>query len=420
VAFALVLVSCVLDATRPRGGVPTLDDAGSDGFVAISVGREHSCGLRTDGSAWCWGSNEFSQLGVDDDGTTCARDGRGVPCQVRPVPVTGGLQFRAISAGAVHTCAVGVDDRVYCWGDNLRGAIGDPAIRRTHVPSPIVSTASFFDVAAGAQHSCALRGDGVAVCWGANDLGQVGVNSASAAFAAPATLTAQLRFASISARGERTCARTSAGVAWCWGSTWVNRVGGVDIFRPQASPQRVESAEAFERISAGASTNCAIASDNRAWCWSANATGAIGDGSLAGSLEPRLVGTTLRFVSIATGAQQSCGIADTGLAWCWGGGEYGQLGVSAGFLRSHCGVDLVPCALSPVRVSGWREYSNIAAGDGNHVCALTLGGNVYCWGAGDMGQRGDGRTSSGEWSPVKTRSPQDVPAIVTADTATAS
>ena len=155
----------------------------------------------------------------------------------------------------------------------------------------------------------------------------------------------------------------------------------------------------------GTNSTCGITLANRAFCWESNLSGSIGDGSRAGSTAPIEVATSRDFVAVSSGATQSCGIADDGMAYCWGGDDLGQLGVSPFLLNSRCGPGSIPCSRVPVRVSGWRVFVQISAGLGNHVCALTISGNIYCWGAGSMGQRGDGRSSSGEWSPVKTRGP---------------
>ena len=416
VTLALLVVGCFGDATRPSVGVPTLDEQGNDGWIAVSAGREHSCALAADGAAWCWGSNEFLQLGVNDDGTSCVRGDRAIPCRRVPTPVNTTLRFKRISAGGVHTCALADDDVIYCWGDNLRGELGDPKVRSSAAPVAIVSTARFFEVAAGGQHSCGLRTDGVGFCWGANDIGQIGNGSQAFGFGAPSQLNTALRFVSIVAGDDRTCARIADGSAYCWGSTWVNRVGGADVTRSQNTPLRVQTTLVFSQLSLGNGTTCGIAADNSAHCWEANGSGAMGDGTAAGSLVPQPVRGGHRFVAIASGAAQTCALADTGNAWCWGAGSRGELGVSSALLPSRCERG-VPCTTVPLRVSGWRVFTAISGGQGSHNCGLTLGGNVYCWGAGDMGQRGDGRVSRSEWAPAKTRSPQNVSASVTGATA---
>jgi len=412
--------ACVEQPFRPRSGVPTLDDAGpgggSDGFIAVSSGGAHTCGLVADGYAYCWGSNEFGQLGADDNGTTCARGDRAIPCRSTPVPVNGALQFQKIAAGGVHTCGLATTSRVYCWGDNPRGALGDPNVSRSTTPIAVASTASFSDVVTGGQHSCGLRTDGVVLCWGANDMGQLGSGGSNGS-GVPVAANTALRFVSIAAGDLRTCARIADGTAYCWGSTWVNYIGGRDITRAQPSPSRIQSTLSFKSIAAGTNTTCGISQDNRAYCWEANSAGAMGDGSVTGSLVPVEVRSGANLVAVSSGDLQSCGIADTGFAYCWGANGSGELGVSPSLVPLRCTEERVPCATRPMRVSGWRVFQQISAGQGRHACGLTLAGHIYCWGAGGMGQRGDGRTSAAEWSPVKTLSPPIVSLSVIGDTA---
>jgi alpha-tubulin suppressor-like RCC1 family protein len=404
-ALSLLLASCYEPFT-PRIGVPTLDDEGTDDFIAVSAGREHTCALVTDGTAYCWGSNEFGQLGIVNDTTTCRRDDRPIPCRRQPVAVAGGLKFQKIRAGGLHTCALTLDSHIYCWGDNVHGALGVPGVAQSSAPVQVLSTALFTDLAAGGSHSCGLRTDGVLFCWGANESGQLGINSSGNGSAVPVSASTAQRFASVAAGDNRTCARIANGTSYCWGVTFILQ-GASEITRLQLQPLRVAQDTLFESLTVGSRTTCGITLDNRAFCWESNFTGAMGDGSQGGSSIPVGVATSLHFVAISSGATQTCGIAADGLAHCWGGGSLGQLGVSPSALSTRCGdspASLIPCSRIPLQVAGWRVFSQISAGLGNHVCALTLTGNIYCWGAGGLGQRGDGRTTTAEWSPVKTRS----------------
>ena len=412
----LTLGACFPEATRPRSGVPTLDDPGAGPFVSVSSGREHACALTADGVAWCWGSNEFGQLGAVDSEETCVRGDRDIACRRLAVPVNTTLRFRKIAAGGVHTCGLALDDRVYCWGDNLRGALGDPTIRSATTPAPIATASLFLDVAAGAQHSCAVRLDGLAACWGFNDWGQVGLGSGTTSVGAPAAIGGSSRYAAITASGDRTCGLTLDGAAFCWGRSWVG-LGGTNGVRPQSTPLRVQGTLVFRSLEAGASTTCGVTLDGDAYCWEANFHGTIGDGTVTPSQTPQRVAGGHAFVSVRSGTAQTCGIDDSGHAFCWGAGSRGELGTSPGLLDTRCGESRVPCARVPVRVSGWRQFSAIATGQGNHSCALSFAGNVYCWGAGDMGQRGDGRASFAEWSPVKVAILHGITAIVTENTA---
>jgi len=407
-ATALLVLGACVDPATPISGTPTLDDAGGDGFVAVSVGQSHSCALESNGSAYCWGSNEFGQLGIADLATTCLRVDRHVPCAATPRPVIGGLKFTRISAGANHTCGIALDSRVYCWGDNLHGQIGDPAVRLATTPTPIVANAIFVDVAAGDEHTCAVRSDAVMMCWGANDFGQLGIAASGTGSAIPVVAQTSLRFASVAAGARRTCARLSDGTGYCWGAQWLSRADdGSEVIRSRSQPGRVISAPAFQALSVGGQTTCGLAVDGIAHCWEANPTGAMGDATTTGSLVPREVSTGERFVAVSVGASHTCGVSDAGAAWCWGGNSGGQLGVPTSGISLRCSTPAAPpvaCVLSPIRVSGWRRFAGISAGLGDHVCGITLAKNVYCWGAGSMGQLGAGAARGG-YSPTKIVAP---------------
>lgn len=403
VVAGLVLTGACVDPVVPRAAVPTLDDASTGSFASVSAGLSHTCALTTDGTAYCWGSNEVGQLGVAPGSTTCPKADRRVACEPSPKPVLGGLKFQRISAGGEHTCAIAMDSRVYCWGDNLSGQLGDPAIRQALTPAPILSGSLFFDIAAGDFHSCALRTDGAAVCWGANDDGQLGIATLGTGSPTPVLAQTNLRFASLAAGKARTCARQSDGTGYCWGAHWIGRNSElVEVTRGQGLPTRVTSSPALRSVSVGGQTTCGVGVDAVAYCWEANPTGARGDGTTSGSLTPVAVNSAERFVDVSVGASQACGVADTGYVYCWGSDDVGQLAISPASLSRRCAGE--PCVVSPNRISGWRRFSRVAAGLGDHACGVSLGGSIYCWGAGRLGQRGDGRAFS-DWSPVRVAAP---------------
>jgi alpha-tubulin suppressor-like RCC1 family protein len=405
-AAALLLAGACVDPVAPGSGVATLDDAGSDTFVSVSVGRAHSCALRANGNAYCWGSNEFGQLGVASGSTSCRETDRNLPCEDVPRPVLGGVLFTRLAAGANHTCGIATTSRVYCWGSNERGQVGEPGTPQADAPTLVASSALFVDVAAGEDHTCAVRSDNAVLCWGGNGFGQLGTGGTGTGFAIPTLVQTGLRFSSISAGGKRTCGRLADDTSFCWGAHWITRTeGGAEFLVAQSSPLAVATSTLFQALSVGGGTTCGLAVNGLAHCWEANPTGALGDGSRIGSRSPRPVETAERFIALSSGAAHSCGISDLGAAWCWGADSAGQLGVSPTRVpRGRCGADQISCVLSPVKVSGWRVFSTISAGLGNHSCGITLSRNVYCWGAGSMGQLGTGIQGS-HWSPTRIATP---------------
>ena len=136
-------------------------------FATVSTGgvgrRNHTCGVTTGGAAYCWGANEFSQLG---DGTTTDRSS--------PVPVSGGLTLAAVSTGAIHTCAVTTGGAAYCWGANDAGELGDGTRMNRMTPVAVLDAPTFTTVSAGGSHTCGVAADGRVYCWGSNQWGQLG------------------------------------------------------------------------------------------------------------------------------------------------------------------------------------------------------------------------------------------------------
>jgi alpha-tubulin suppressor-like RCC1 family protein len=96
-------------------------------FVSLAVGSFHACALTGDGSAYCWGNNQFGQLG---DSTTVSR--------TDPTRVVGGMKFKSIAAGVAHTCGITTDGSVACWGLNLAGELGDKTTATRSVPRFVV------------------------------------------------------------------------------------------------------------------------------------------------------------------------------------------------------------------------------------------------------------------------------------------
>jgi alpha-tubulin suppressor-like RCC1 family protein len=108
---------------------------GSRTFASITAGTALTCAVTASGGGFCWGSNEFGQLGI---GSETAQ-----PSPPQPRPVAGDLVFRSIDAGTAHACGVTTDNRAYCWGRandglNLNAnalGTGDPV--PTRAPAPV-------------------------------------------------------------------------------------------------------------------------------------------------------------------------------------------------------------------------------------------------------------------------------------------
>lgn len=206
--------------------------------------------------------------------------------------------------------------------------------------------------------------------------------------------------ASVSAGQQRTCARTTLGAVHCWGSTWTARTDGLEISRNQMSPQLVPGSPTMAWLSVGTFTTCGADVSGFAYCWEANPRGQMGNGTQDGSTIPKRVASDVEFVQVSAGIVQSCGVATSGAGYCWGDDTFGQLGVSPALLVERCGGQQLPCATVPTPVYGAQQFTEISTGFGSHVCGVTVKGNLYCWGLGVSGQRGDGTLGYATATPI--------------------
>ncbi len=134
-------------------------------FVSLGVGGDHSCGVTAGGEAYCWGGNNNGQLGR---GTLGGQD--------EPLPVIGGIVFASISGGAFYTCGVDTDGDAHCWGKNTDQQLGTSS-GQVSLPTLVFGPHVFASVSASWFHTCGVDTDGVAFCWGANEFGQIGTGN---------------------------------------------------------------------------------------------------------------------------------------------------------------------------------------------------------------------------------------------------
>src|SRR5690606_4986350 len=137
-------------------------------LVRVVTGGFHSCGEDPYGRVSCWGDNRFGQVG---DGTTTTQ--RHVPTQVAAPK---GVTLSGVVAGHFHTCAEGSDGKVYCWGQNMVGQLGDGSTTNRLAPVAVSAppNVTLSRLSAGDHHTCANGSDDEIYCWGSNFFGALG------------------------------------------------------------------------------------------------------------------------------------------------------------------------------------------------------------------------------------------------------
>ena len=274
-------------------------------FSAIDADG-HTCALTPAGTAYCWGSNAYGQLGVGDKNGPehCSGGAIGDGCSTRPVAVAGGRSFIAIEAGNLHSCALDAGGAAYCWGWNHSGVLGDgTSLQQEHAaPTQVAGGYSFVAISAGGFHNCGLTADGSAYCWGRNEDGQLGVGTTTGPeFCAhpldpfygdgycsntPVPVAGGLRFAAIGAGFYHTCGLTTDGDIYCWGDNLYGQLGIDFTAQNSPLPVLVRGGLTFTALSVGESHNCGITLGRELYCWGNNSGGQLGIGTTFHSSVP--------------------------------------------------------------------------------------------------------------------------------------
>lgn len=294
----------------------------------VSVGQYHTCAIADD-KAYCWGYNNYGQLGIGNATT-----------QTSPVQVAnqGSNVAVRVAAGQNHSCGIISDGSLWCWGYNNFGQLGvgnNTVSAVNYNPQQVLAgamgTNAVTDVTGGTSHTCAIAG-ARAYCWGRSNYGQIGTTG-TASYTAVAVNTSfglgTKSVTAINAGFNHTCAIADS-TAYCWGYNNYGQLGNggnTNNYRTQAVTTNVMSG-AVTAISGAPSSTCAVA-DGKAYCWGLGTSGQLGNSAsgtsyvpvrvpASGSLQAKTAGV------VGAGYQHSCGTFD-GQLYCWGEGSFGRL-----------------------------------------------------------------------------------------------
>ena len=315
-------------------------------FRHITAGHSHGCAVAADSTLWCWGHGQFNYNGQED------RRDRAAPFQVKSnAEIATGWLF--VEGGPFHNCGIRDDATMWCWGSSGSGGLGVESPSSSAVLHQVEGDTEFspgwVDVAAGRNHSCAIRDDSTLWCWGdQNRVGKVGVR----------------------ARGVP------------------------DVHeRPQQLVADEPINEGWASVTAGRDHSCAIRDDSSLWCWGRGPEGALGLGEFwtlrAAEAGPRASedvvlnqwrpakveeGTALEdgWSMVSAGGEHTCAIRDDSSLWCWGKG----LGQGHRTLRWRSRPEQVDAGEAPRQ--GW---ASVSAGE-TSTCAIRDDGSLWCWGRG--------------------------------------
>ena len=294
----------------------------------VSVCVNCSIALSMDGKVFSWGSNQDGKLG---DGNSGNANNVNVPVAVKTegTPMKG-KTISQISSGYVHNLALSMDGKVYAWGNNSDGQLGDGTINNRNVPVAVKTTGTDMDgktivqVSAGDEHTIALDAEGNIYEWG-TVRGSYSRNTTPQLFNVVGTVIANKIITKVVAGSHYSVAITSDGTVYAWGS---NSNFGIN----SKIPVKLDfSGKNIESISLGNLHALAIASDGTVYAWGSNFYGQLGNGTNASSTVPVKVNTigdlpTNKALKVDAGYSHSLVVTTNGDVYAWGSNLCGQFG----------------------------------------------------------------------------------------------
>ena len=295
-------------------------------YLQVSAGQYHSLALGSDGNVYAWGYNNYGQLGNGTTSYSQSVPVRVKTPDRKTYPdLPADFTYLQVSAGGNHSLALGSDGNAWAWGYNGSGQLGDGTSsgqstpvrvktpdRKTYPDLPADFT--YLQVSAGYLHSLAVGSDGNAWAWGDNSSGRLGDGTTTSRYAPVRVKTpdrntypdlpADFTYLQVSAGGDHSLALGSDGYAWAWGC---NSYGGLgnnsysDSYVPvrvrdPASPKDKSQGLQAAQLSGGYHYSLAVGSDGNAWAWGDNSDGQLGDNSTNSKSAPVPVSFNLALV----------------------------------------------------------------------------------------------------------------------------
>ncbi|MCX7711691.1 MAG: FecR domain-containing protein [Clostridia bacterium] len=304
---------------------------------AVEAGEYFTAALKSDGTIWTWGDNSYGQLGVST-GTTS----RSFPGQV-----AGLFNIKAVSAGVNHTVVLKSDGTVWAWGQNNYGQLGNGTTTNASNPTAVVSSdgsgylTGITAISAGDYHTAVLRNDGTVWVYGSNHYGQLGKGAMDTdSHTIPAQVTGlPSNIIAIASGGNFILALTADGYLWAWGENYNGQLGD-NTTTCRYSPIQVKGLggtgllNSIVSFNAGSVHSLAVSNTGQVYAWGNNNRGKLGDNDISETDKPAPVqvlgeggtGNLTGVTFVTAGRDHSLALKSDGTILTWGDGYSGQLG----------------------------------------------------------------------------------------------
>lgn len=305
------------DGTNTNKSTPTQIGTQAN-WQSFAAGASHTAAIKTNGTLWTWGYNNSGQLG---DGTWATY--RNTPLQIGTA-----TNWQSVAAGDSHIIAIKSDGTLWGWGQNNYCQLGDATYMSHNVPTQIGTANNWAKVTANENYTLAIKTDGTLWAWGRNNYGQLGDGSYTNR-EEPVQVGSNNNWQTVSAGMQHAVAIKTNGTMWSWGEGFNGRLGD-GSYDDHNVPFQIGTATNWQSVAAGDAHSVAIKTNGTLWAWGYNAYGQLGYNTSGGSgvdpSVPNQIGTATDWRNAAAGYLDSTATRNNNSLWAWGINNYGQAG----------------------------------------------------------------------------------------------
>jgi alpha-tubulin suppressor-like RCC1 family protein len=263
------------------GNVSIPTQLGTDtNWSYISAGYEYTTAIKTDGTLWAWGDNTYGQLG---DGTFGSANNKATPVQIGS-----DTNWLMVSAASGHTVAIKTNGTLWAWGANNYSQLGDGTIVNKYLPTQIGLATNWQNVEAALYFNIAMKSNGTIWTWGRNDTGQLGDNTIIDKNI-PTNIEATNNYSKITKGEQHSFVQKSDGTLWAFGGNALGQLGDGTIINKLIPTAVSTSTTTWLQITSKISHCAAIKSDGTLYTWGKNLYGEMGDGTGISKSLPTLI-----------------------------------------------------------------------------------------------------------------------------------